>query len=164
MTHFDTEAIDEAFRPDQLYLVPRAGEKHTFTLFRRGHTIAVEVRMGRFPNHNSPSHAVPAGRSGREPAHFAKRLGLGLNELNGQAVHELELPPDTQGALITKVAPGSIGYKEAIAAGMVVVRIGDLPVSNIDDFKLALGRQEAHKPIVMLLQSSDQQYFAVFKR
>lgn len=164
ITHVDSEAIDEAFRADQLYLKPRAGEKHTYTLFRNSRSIAVEVELDKFPNHDLPSHDVPAGSFGREPAHFDKRLGLGLDDLTGQAVRELDLPPDTQGALITKVAPGSIAYKEGIAAGMAVVRLGDLPISNIDDFKRALRRQEAHKPIVVLLQSSDQQYLAVIER
>ncbi|HVU50088.1 MAG TPA: trypsin-like peptidase domain-containing protein [Polyangia bacterium] len=86
----------------------------------RAHTIDVKVR-------DFPAERAPTAETG--PARF----GIALQTLTDPLASSLGLAPDTRGAVVTEVAPGSAAEKAAVAPGDVILEIDKQPVTTAED-------------------------------
>ncbi len=162
VTEFDGRAIDKTFRPETLYTEPAPGDEHAFTLLRSGKTVAVKVKME--ASHHESGEPAPAPQGLPSYDFLDKSLGLGLSNLERNAAIELELPNDAHGVLVSHVADGGVAYIEGIAAGMVVVRVNEHSIQNIDDYKRAFEKRPPEKPVLILVQSNRGRYLTVIEK
>lgn len=69
------------------------------------------------------------------------RIGLGLQTLSPEIARALGLPPDTKGAVITEVVPGSRADKAGLEDGDVILKVNRKDVRSADDAVAALRAQ-----------------------
>ena len=161
ITHFAGQAIDDTFRPEQLFDEPIPGKNYKFSLFRNGKSVVVEVQMGPPPRTHTIQETHTTEHSNRASEYFDDSLGLGVDTLTNDLSRQLDFPENQLGVLVSDVASGSLAYKEGIAAGMVVLRINNHSVQNVNDYKQAMNTSPTGKPILMLVQSNKGRHLVV---
>lgn len=161
ITHFDDEPIDEQSPLRQVVDEPAPGEPHRMTVFRDGHTEEVSVVMDHRPNGQRPTKLIQRDHQHAPPQEFCERFGLGVVELHSESVQQLGYQPDATGVLITNVEIAGIAYKDGIAAGMIVLRINDHAIRNMDDFLRVTKELPPNKPVLTLIESPERRYLTV---
>jgi serine protease Do len=105
--------------------------------------------------------AAPAPKPAPPPAPPAPAsvagLGLTLSDLTPSLQTKFDLPSDTQGVVITSVAPNSVAARQGLAAGDVIVQLGGAPVGRIGDVlsRIAALRAARQNQVLLLVQGSD---------
>jgi serine protease Do len=163
ITHSGDQPLDAHFDPTQLYENRVSGEKHYFTLFRAGKAIEVNVRIDVTEDRNGALEHHEKRPQQHTSDYFDDRLGLGLDELVGSIARELGFPEDTRGALISYVEIGSPAYKEGIAAGMIVVRMNESAIRDLDRYKQVASTSPRKSPLLMLIETNEGKHLVVFE-
>jgi len=164
ITHQDGQPINSTMHPSVLTADALPDQNVAYTLLRNGKTVVVEVTLGQLP-----TEKVSGGKPTAPPPegifeYFDDSLGIGLQELDATEVQELELPLATEGVLVTHVAMRSVAYMQGLAAGMAVVRINDHSIDDLNDYRQAMLKRPADKPLLVLVQSNHEAYLVVFKK
>jgi len=164
LMHQDGQPINSTMHPSVLTPNALPGQNVAYTLLRNGKTVETELKLGQLPTETAsggmPTAPPPEGIF----EHFDDLLGIGLKELDPTEKQELELPPATEGVLVTHVAMRSVAYLQGLAAGMAVVRINGHSVSDLNDYKHAMSKRPADKPLLVLVQSNQDAYLVVLKK
>ncbi len=102
----------------------------------------------------APKAALPAAPPA--PASVAG-LGLTLSDLTPSLQTKYNLSSDTHGVVITAVAPNSVAARQGLAAGDVIVQLGDAPIGRIGDVlsRIAALRAARQSEVLLLVQGSD---------
>jgi serine protease Do len=87
------------------------------------------------------------------------QLGLHVAPLNEEARKANGLEPDTQGALVVEVAPGSPAARQGIQRGDIILRADGKPVKSPADLVAALESSKADEKVVLLLNREGNQWF-----
>lgn len=106
---------------------------------RDGKPKTIQVTLGELP----PDELESADEWGAE---LAESLGLWLQTLTPQLATALGLEADTQGVIVTEVAPGGVGARAGLSEGDVVIEIDQKPVASVAQAMRALkgSRQGGH--------------------
>ena len=105
--------------------------------------------------------AAPAPKPVQPPAPPAPAsvagLGLTLSNVTPGLQSKFDLPSDTQGVVITAVAPNSVAARQGLAAGDVILELGGAPVGRIGDVlsRIAALRAARRDQVLLLVQGSD---------
>lgn len=161
ITHFDDQPIDEQSPLRQVVDEPAPGEPHRMTVFRDGHAEDVSIVMDHRPEGQHPSRHVQQAHQHEPPQEYCKRFGLCVDELHPDTAELLGYQPDTTGVLITNVEIAGVAYKDGIAAGMIVLRLNDHMIRNMDDFLRVTKELPPNRPVLMLIASPERRYLAV---
>lgn len=164
ITHFDGSAIDDSFKPEKLYDEPKPGERHELTLYRDKQRVSVEVEMAAYNSEEPVSSLAIGDQADVGSRHYDKALGIYINELSGDDAKKLGYPRTTSGLLITEVVIGSPAYKEGLAAGMVLLRLDNRAVIELEDWQAAMTSYDRSKPMLALLLSGRGKHLVVFKQ
>ena len=70
-------------------------------------------------------------------------LGIKVRPLTKEARADNDIPPGVSGVLVTAVADGADVARQAVAAGDVVMRVGDVPVASAADMQREIDRARA---------------------
>ncbi|WP_224361578.1 trypsin-like peptidase domain-containing protein [Hyalangium versicolor] len=123
------------------------GTQVTLTLYRDGQRLESKVKLGTRPDLEGLSERT--NRHSQIEPH--QRLGLALNDVPPQ----LEARGAPQGALITRVVPGSVAERAGLAAGMVVVEAGGKPVRGASDLVQLLRDARPGSVVLLRVQFQD---------
>ena len=83
------------------------------------------------------------------------KLGLSLQPLTPQTAKQLNLPPDTQGVVVTDVDQNGAAAETGITRGDVILEINRQVVNSLEDVKSALDKS-GDKPILLLISRKGQ--------
>jgi serine protease Do len=89
-------------------------------------------------------------------------LGLHVGPLTAGLAAQLGLK-DTRGILIKSVDRGSLADQAGLAPGMVISRVGQTSVSNVDQFLQAMKHQSPEKGVLFLVQTRRGSAFIVLR-
>jgi serine protease Do len=93
--------------------------------WRDGRPTGVNVKIGEYPS-KPTTQGAPA------------QIGLALQTLTPDIAESLGLAPDTKGAVVTEVMPGSEAEQAGLAAGEVIREVDKKPIVTADDAARAL--------------------------
>ncbi len=99
------------------------GEAH-LSVMRDGHDQTVDLKVAQLPSDQQTAANTRAAR----PAEG--KIGLALGPITPDVAGQLDLPDGTEGAVVTRVQPGSPADQAGISAGDVIVGVGTQPVHN----------------------------------
>ena len=87
---------------------------------------------------------LPSGEPGGAPQ--AAKLGVMMQTLTPDLAQSMGMDPDTHGAVITEIAPGSPADKVGLNEGELIVEIDRKPVSSAEEALALLrtGRKGGH--------------------
>ncbi|MEM6972245.1 MAG: DegQ family serine endoprotease [Pseudomonadota bacterium] len=132
------------------------GSEVRVVVFREGQTQTVRVTLGLLEENEQPVLASAVQPEAQiEPMEMAD-LGLTLAPLTDETRQQFEIDGDGPGVLITDVTDGGAAAEEGLAAGQVIVEVGQQPVNSPNDVEEAVNTaREAGKKTILLLVEAD---------
>ncbi len=103
----------------------KPGDDAKLGVVRDGKEESIEARVAELPSEQQVAQQGQSGSQQREG-----RVGLALGPVSPDLAGQLELPDNTQGAVVTQVKPGSPAEQAGIQAGDVIVGVGTHAVHN----------------------------------
>ncbi|MGI8640320.1 MAG: DegQ family serine endoprotease [Pyrinomonadaceae bacterium] len=83
------------------------------------------------------------------------KLGLSLQPLTPQTAKQLNLPPETEGVVVTDVDQNGVAAETGIQRGDVILEINRQAVSSLEDVKSALDKS-GDRPVLLLISRKGQ--------
>ncbi len=118
-------------------LVRESGVGNTVTmkLLRDGQPMEISATLVELP------------KSARDAGEFEDEVfGLTVREITTDLRIMLNLPDDVQGVIVRRVRSGSPAHVARIRPGLIILRLGGYPVTNLDDFKDTVAKVAEEKP------------------
>ena len=118
-------------------LVREAGIGNTVTikLLRDGEPIEVEVTLGSRP------------KSARDAGEYEDPIfGVTVREITTDVRILLNLADDVQGVIVRSIKSGGAAALAKMRPGIIIMNLGDFPITSLDDFRQAAGKIAADKP------------------
>jgi serine protease Do len=122
-------------------------------LIRQGRERSVQVNIGDMP---AEARQVPGGGAPGE------ELGLAVQELKADTAHELGLP-NRQAVVVTDVEEGSPADEGGMSRGDLILEVNQQTVTNLQDFRAALGRSAGAKSVLLLIRRGDNMVYVALK-
>ncbi len=128
-----------------------AGDRLVFSLWRQGREKDVLVEARIYPLHKAPALAY-------------ERTGLEVDSITAarQRFGKRRVPAES-GAVITAIRNTSSLARSGVKPGDIIRQIGDLPITDPQDFYRAVVRYRKKETIVVLLQRKTQRYFITIR-
>ncbi|MEL6264175.1 MAG: DegQ family serine endoprotease [Pseudomonadota bacterium] len=130
-------------------------------VFRDGETKTVRVTLGRLEEQERIQNAsVAAPEEQIEPLDFDD-LGLTLAPLTDETRTQFSLPEGASGVVIASVEPGGSADEGGLAAGQVIVEVGQKPVATPQQVQEAIeaARDEGKSSVLLLVEDSGEPRF-----
>lgn len=109
-----------------------AGSKVKMRVLRDGAPLELDVTVGSRPV------------AGRDAGEFEDNLfGLTVRELTTDVRMNMNLEPAVQGVIVRRVRSGSTAQLAKLRPNVIIMRLGEYPVTNIQDFKDAISKVAA---------------------
>lgn len=138
--------------------------KQEVEVTRGGKTMTLSVTPREFPSdmlETFGGRSEPAPKS--EPSkHESNDIGVEVTNATAEQAKQLGL--ENGGVLVSNVDPSKPGYEAGLRNGMVILKVGDTSVNNVDEFEAAMKDQSLDRKILMYVQvRSGQNAFLVVK-
>jgi serine protease Do len=122
ITQIDGQKIDSANTIIDYVSSHAVGDKVTVHYQRDGKGATQAVTLGEL-----------SAEAGREPQVEQDKIGLSMQTLNPEVARLLGLDPNTKGAVVTEVLPGSRAAKAGLRAEDVIIEVDRKPVAGSQD-------------------------------
>jgi serine protease Do len=127
------------------------GSKQTVRVQRGDKTLDLHVKLAAMPSdlYNTGFQAEPEQE--QPPAgnrYTSKKFGFTAEPLPADVAEQRKLKPDS-GVLITEVEPEGKAADAGLSPGLAVIRVGNKPIHNVDEFRQAL-EAAADQPTIRL--------------
>jgi serine protease Do len=124
-------------------------------IFRQGAEHDLTVKLAEMPS--DEALAAPRGNGSSSDSALA---GVSVDNLDPETAHDLGLPTNTQGVVVTKVNPSSEAAAAGLRRGDVIQEVNHRPVANTSDFGRAMqGSKE--DTLLLVNRNGNTLYLAV---
>ncbi len=158
VTAFNGQPVHEARDLSMAASQAQIGSTASLTVIRQGREQQLTIQMGRLPSQqdaaNQPAGSNPGGES-------APKLGVTVSPLDNNARQQLGLASNVTGALVTNVDPNGAAAHAGLAAGDVIERVGNNPVTNGRSLASALGGTRNDTALLLIDRGGQQHFLAV---
>ncbi len=111
------------------------GKLVNMELLRGGQPLSVQVTLGELP------------RSAQDAQEYEESVfGLTVREITRDVRIALNIAEDVQGVIVRLVKPGSPAQLGKMRPGVIVLSVGDQPVTNLEEFRQAVEKVREAKP------------------
>jgi serine protease Do len=138
------------------------GSQQPLTVIRDGKRVTLQVTVREQPGDYGLA-SNERRESGASPGEAFQQLGIEVAELTPDTANQLGLS-GAHGVVITSVHNGSPADLAGVRPCMVIERVGQKPVQNLDDFRQAMKDQPLAKGVLLLLKSREGVQFVVIKQ
>ncbi len=144
--------------PDQLsvrvsQMAP--GQPAHLKIFRNGKTQDLNVTLAEYPQESA------AANTPRQRPSSALQ-GLEVQNLTPAMAQRLNLPPDTQGVVVTQIEPSSPAETAGIQPGDVIEEVNRMPVRNLREYDRAVAGA-GNSPILLLINSGGHTQYVILQ-
>ncbi len=143
-------------------LKKKIGQNVQLTIWRKGQTIKVPIKLGELPNEIArASNTLPT--QPRQPSQEnVGKFGLQVQELTEEVAKRLKLPTE-KGVIVTDVEDNSIAAAQDIQREDVITEVDGKPVTNVQSFRDALNKADPKRGVLLYLDRKGTKTFAVLK-
>jgi serine protease Do len=154
-------------RADLQQLVERTplSGKQELKLLRNGKPMTFSVGVQAMPEEprGEVRNVRGSGGESKDPRAFAsKELGLEVADMNPAEAEELGFKGH-DGVVITHVAPDSLAAERGLNEGMLIKKVGDQYVTNVEQFKKAIADKSTERGVMLLVRTQTGNSFVVLK-
>jgi len=168
VTAIDGKSLNDADELHNTVAETAPGTVVHLTVFRDGRQITVALTIGTQPEN---MEAMLPGRGGEGPNAGgdqpedaqATALGLRLGSLTPELAQQLNLDPQTVGAVITDVKPGSVASRAGLVPNNVITHVGRRSVGDAHEAYAALSRGDLKRGIRLTVLTADGSNFVVLQ-
>jgi len=150
---FNDESVSTSKDLARLVGSADSGQKARLDVLRDNDEVRLTVVLG------APENAAATS----QPEQDLEELGIQVAPLTDALRAELRVGEDVEGAVITRVAPGSKAAAEGIRRGDILVEVDRTPVSSADDLKdiVSRAKKNGRESVPALVKRGNGQRFAV---
>ncbi|MBW4022268.1 MAG: Do family serine endopeptidase [Proteobacteria bacterium] len=155
---FDGHTVQDMRSFPRMVADSSVGEPAVVDYWRAGHRDSATLTIAGEPPAPASAAAKPKPAPPAPPKpEPAEGLGLTVADLTPALQSKFDIPADTHGVVITEVTPNSVGAREGLAAGDVILEVDGAPVVRIGDVmtRLAALRAARRDQVLLLVQGSD---------
>ncbi|MCO6042730.1 PDZ domain-containing protein [Aeoliella sp. ICT_H6.2] len=163
ITRVQGNAVDQSFRMDDVLAAVDFAETLPVELIRRGKPRSLNVTLTKSAHTGQNTKLTEAPSRDIDAEFYDHRCEIGVSALEPSLRAALRVPPDTNGVIISDVPIKGRAYKEGIAEGMVVTRVNDREIHDLNDFESAVRDVADNLPILMLVKSGSHSHLVVFE-
>ncbi len=140
------------------------GTEVNVTVLRDGKEVELTAKLDEFElgSARTTDRRGDEDGSDSEPQNQGGKLGLSLEPMTPQIAKRLGLDSDSEGVVVTDVAPGGPADQAGIERGVVILEINRKPVNSVADVKSALGSAD-DKPVLLLISRRGQTTYVTVK-
>jgi len=150
---YNGEDVKDARNLSKLVGAADAGDKAKLRVWRDDSHVNLTAKLG------TPGNTVAAAKAEQS----IEDLGISVTPLNDELRSQLQVDEDVEGAVISRVEPGSKAAAEGIRRGDILLQVDREPVLSAEDLKeiLARARSEGRDSVPALVKRGNSQRFAV---
>ena len=90
--------------------------------------------------------------------------GVSVQDLDAQALRQLNPPPSTRGVVVTDVGQGSPAADAGLRSGDMIQEVDRARVSTMNDFDRAMRRAPGHTVLLLVRRAGGTVYIAIEPR
>jgi serine protease Do len=124
------------------------GTRVNMKVLRDGRTQDMAVTLGNFPNEEQAS-LNKGGDNGADQG--AGLEGVQADNLTADIAQQLQLAPTTKGVIVESVSPDSKAADAGLQRGDVIQQVNHKAVTNLTEFKQAMGNANKSNPVLLLV-------------
>jgi serine protease Do len=154
---------EKVTRPNQLQgLVERTkvNSNQSMLVVRDGDRIELNVKVEKQPEKYGLRSSAGERPSAKPEASQFDQLGLDVETLTPEVAKRLKVKVD-EGAVITRVHPGSPAANAGLKTGMVIVEADRKPVTSAEDLEKLIGEESLSDGLLLLVRSAQGSQFVV---
>lgn len=157
VTEFNGETMESANELRNAVAATSPETSAELEVFRNGEHKSLSVRIGQLDDEKLASLTDGSSRES------ADDLGITVETLTPHQASQFDANSDTDGVVVTNVAPGSLAARVGIERGDVVVAVGGDLTGSVDEFRNAMSKQDLKSGIRLQLMRDGMKRF-VFVR
>jgi len=169
VTAINGKAVKDSTQLRNQVAATKPGDTLTFSVFRKGKTEDVKIKIGEQPEElatarkrGAPETSNGSGETQQQET-TAKALGLRLASPSDEMISRYALPEDVKGAVITNVDRRSAAFRAGVRPGEVITEVGDQAVESAKEASDALAKQDLSKGIRLTLTSQQGSRFVLLR-
>jgi len=162
ITRFDGRDVQQMRDLPRMVAETPVGKSVRVTVFRKGKTRTVRVKLGRLEEQEGTVTASAAESAPATPDTVELAAsGLTISTLSASARAQYGLADDVAGVLVTDVSPDGAAADKGIAAGDVIVEVGQEPVTEPSavEERIEEARAAGRGTVLLLIQSGEDLRF-----
>ena len=157
ITKFDGKVIEKSSDLPRLVGSVKPGTRDTVTIFRRGATRDVMVKIAEVEPEKS-AQRIASTQQKPSVVGPAQAMGLVVSELNEQQKKELKL----RGGVLVQSAEGA-SARAGLREGDVIVAIANTEVLNVKEFEQVLSKSDKTKAVNVLFRRGEWAQYALIR-
>ena len=140
------------------------GKSVPVEIWRNGKTIKLVVTLGELELAEK-SNLITSGQPGSSKTKQFPDVGLTVETINKTNKEKYNLKNVNSGALISSVQENSNAFNAGLRAGMIILRVGQVEVDNLDVIEDAFKRakKQKRKALLMLIQVKNEKRFVAIE-
>jgi len=154
IVEFNGKDVKNAKDLSKLVGAADAGDKAKMKIWRDDDYVKLTAVLG------TPGNTIPVAKAEKSLG----ELGLSVAPLDNELRRQLQVDDTVNGAVVTRVAPGSKVAAEGIHRGDILLQVDRKPVTSASDLEAILANAKEHgrEAVPALIRRGDAQHFAVF--
>ena len=137
--------------------------KQKVEVMRDGKGRSLTVTIKALPDQAATIRPAKAERNAESSDSYeAKDLGLEVSDLSSATAQKLNFKMG-DGVLITNVEEDSVAAHHGLQAGMLIRKVGQTPVKDLDSFKAAMKGQKLKEGILLQVRTDNGNRFVVLR-
>jgi serine protease Do len=157
IVQFDEHPIESSRDLQNVVEKAGLGASHKLVVSRAGKLEALNVVLQTLP----ASASRDGGDQAASKSDFSE-LGMEVSELTNEAATRIGLK-DTKGVVISAVTPQGPADSAGLTEGMVISRVGQTDVTNVDSFRSAVAKSNLKSGVMLLVKTAEGSRFLVLK-
>jgi serine protease Do len=153
---FDGKDVKDSRELPRIVATTAVGKAVEVLVFRKGKEQTLKVTLARLEDGERQASAAKPAEPAAAPVQTRRALGLELAPLNAEARKRLNIKDSVKGVLIGKVDPNSNAATKRLAAGDVIVEVGQEAVSTAAEIadRVEKLKKEGRKSALLLVANA----------
>lgn len=156
---FNSQDVKEMRVLPRLVAETAIGVSVPVVLWRDGHEVTVQAKVGELPDDQKQASVTPAAKPDTAKPTELSSLGLQLLPITSDTRDRFQLTADQKGVVIVDVTVGSSAADRGLKAGDVIVEMQQEAVNSPAEIaaKVEAARKQGRKSVLVLVQSGEGQ-------
>jgi serine protease Do len=160
IVRFDGKNVEDANQLPLLAGFAGVGKKVRLSVMRDGKPRKFSLKLGELPEDLSASARTP--RKGEAPE--TGKLGLAIDDLDGETRGRLGLSARARGAHVVQVLPGSPAFEAGLRKDDVILEVNGRLVKSAKGFIDQVGRAKSGRVLKLLFLRDGDEVFTAFRK
>ena len=160
ITHFNGQKVENSSQLPLLAGLAGVDKKVKLKLIRDERPLSLKVKLGEMPT----DRRIGKLQQKANDAPQASKLGMAVQDIDGEARRVLKISKKTKGALVVKVRNGSAAAFAGIRRGDVITKVNGKKIKSARSFVDAVKKVPEGKLVRLMVQRQEARLFIAVKK